>query len=84
MNEFDNDVDRELIRLRMSVSVGQRILSLLAAQAVVRNATRQRLRRIYPDLSPRELNLKVVEELERASERPIPTFTISAEDSTNT
>jgi hypothetical protein len=78
MNEFDNDVDRELIRLRMSVSSGQRILSLLAAQAVVRNATRQRLRPIYPDLSPRELNLKVVEELERASERTIPTFAISA------
>jgi phage terminase Nu1 subunit (DNA packaging protein) len=50
---------------------------MLAAREWVVGAIRGRLQRRYPDLSPVEINLKVLEELERAERRqarpqPIP------------
>ena len=42
---------------------------MLAAREWVVNVYRARLRRQYPDLSPEEINLKLLEEMERAERR---------------
>jgi hypothetical protein len=58
-------VDLELMRLRGRLSPGQRIQAMLDARELAVGLIRGRLRRQYPDLSPRELNLKVLEEIDR-------------------
>jgi len=59
-------VDLEQMRLLGRLSPGQRIQVMLDARELAVGLIRGRLRRQYPDLSPRELNLKVLEELDRA------------------
>ncbi len=73
-NRFIDDVDLELLKLRMSVSAGQRVSSLLDAQATLRAVMRTRLKKRFPELSDREINLKIVEELQYAQQRAIPKF----------
>jgi hypothetical protein len=64
-------VDLELVRLRGRLTPGQRILAVLDARELAVGLIRGRLRRQYPDLSTRELNMKVLEEIDRA-ERTTP------------
>jgi hypothetical protein len=66
-------VDIELMRLRLSLPPGQRIQAMLDARAVLVGLIRGRLRRQYPDIPETELNLKLLEEIERAQNvRPWP------------
>lgn len=58
--------DMELMRLRLTLSPGQRIQAMLDARALVVGIIRGRLRNKYPDISEIELNLKMLEEIERA------------------
>lgn len=58
--------DMDLMRLRLSLSPGQRIHAMLDVRALVVGIIRGRLRYKYPDIPEAELNLKVLEEIERA------------------
>jgi len=58
-------VDREQMRLLVRLSPGQRIRVMLDARELAVGLIRGRLRRQYPDLSLREINLKVLEEIAR-------------------
>jgi hypothetical protein len=63
--------DMELMRLRLTLSPGQRIQAMLDARALLVGIVRGRLRQLYPDLPEADLNLKMLEEIERAqSVRP--------------
>ena len=57
-------VDLELMRLRGRLSPGQRIRSMLDTRELLVGLIRGRLRRHYPHLSPHELNLRMLEEIE--------------------
>lgn len=59
-------VDMELMRVRLSLSPGQRIQAMLDARALLVGIIRGRLRQQYPGLSEVELNLRLLEEIERA------------------
>lgn len=61
--------DIDLLRARMKLPPGQRIQAMLDAHALMVAVARGRLRVCHPKLSERELNLKVVEEMER-TKRP--------------
>jgi hypothetical protein len=66
-------VDVQQMRLLGRLSPGGRIRAMLDARELVVGLIRGRLHRQYPELSPRELNLKVLEELDRAQRtRPGP------------
>lgn len=58
-------VDLDLMRLVGRLTPGQRIQRMLDARELLVGMIRGRLRRQYPDLSTRDLNLKVLEEIER-------------------
>jgi hypothetical protein len=58
-------VDVEQIRLLGRLSPGGRIRVMLDARELAVGLIRGRLRRQYPDLSLRELNMKVLEEIDR-------------------
>ena len=60
-------VDHEQMRLLGRLSPGGRIRVMLDARELAVGLIRGRLRRQHPDLSLRELNLKVLEELDRAA-----------------
>ncbi len=62
-------VDHSFMRIRGRLSLGERLLAMLAAREWVVGAHRARLRGLYPDLLPQEINLKVLEEIERAERR---------------
>jgi len=64
-SRFD-PVDEEQLRLLARLTPGQRIQRMLDARELAVGLIRGRLRRRYPDLTSRELNLKVLEEIERA------------------
>ena len=55
------------MRLLSRLSPGGRIRVMLDARELAVGLIRGRLRRRYPDLSTRALNLKVLEELDRSS-----------------
>jgi hypothetical protein len=59
-------IDFELLRIRSKLSPGQRLQAMLDARELLVGLIRGRLRSEYPELSRRELNLKVMEEIERA------------------
>ncbi len=58
--------DIELMRLRMSLSPGQRLQAMFGARSLIVGMIRGRLKREFPNLPDNELNLKVLEEIERA------------------
>ncbi len=58
-------LDHDLLRLLGSVSPAQRIRNMLDAQTFVMGLIRGRLRRRYPNMSQREINIKVFEEIAR-------------------
>lgn len=61
-------LDAQLLRLRSQMTLGQRIHSLLTTREVLVGMKRGRLRRQYPELSEREINLKLLEEIDRAGQ----------------
>lgn len=63
--KFTN-TDIELMRLRLLLTPGQRIQAMLDARTVLVGMIRGRLRQQYPDLPVAELNLKLLDEIERA------------------
>lgn len=60
--DFPDAANQELLA---SVSVAKRGRAALEAQAFLRGTIRARLRRMYPDLSPREITFKYFEEVAR-------------------
>jgi len=58
--------DMELLRLRLSLTPGQRLQAMFDARLVLVGIIRGRLRKQYPNLPDPELNLKMLEEIERA------------------
>jgi hypothetical protein len=58
-------VDVEQLRLLSRLPPGRRLQVMLDARELAVGLIRGRLRRQYPDLSLRELNLKVLEEIDR-------------------
>lgn len=63
-------IDVEQIRMSARLTPGQRIQRMLDARELAVGLIRGRLRRQYPGLPSRELNLKVLEEIERAQRTP--------------
>ncbi len=63
-------VDWEQMRLIAQLTPAQRLRLMLDARALAVGMIRARLKRRYPSLSPREINLKLVEEVSR--ERTFP------------
>jgi len=55
-------VDLEQLRLLGQLSPGQRIQAMLDARELAVGLIRGRLRRQYPHLSTREINMKLLEE----------------------
>ena len=65
---FDpTDVDR--LRMLAQLTPGRRIRLMLNARELAVGLMRGRLRRCYPHLTTREINLKLLEELENAANR---------------
>lgn len=60
-----NPVDLTQMRLLAQLSPAQRLRTMLDARDLAVSLKRGRLRRRYPELSPREINLKLLEELAR-------------------
>jgi hypothetical protein len=56
------------MRLLAKLTAGQRIRVLLDARELAAGLIQGRLRRQYPDLSPRAINLKLLEGVSRAEE----------------
>ena len=63
-------VDWEQVHLLLRLEPYQRVRVMLEARELAVTLIRARLERQFPDLSPREINLKLVEEVSRA--RPLP------------
>jgi hypothetical protein len=63
-DRFD-PVDLDQMRLLAKLTAGQRIRALLDARELAAGLIRGRLRRQHPNLSPRAINLKLVEEVSR-------------------
>ena len=63
---FAFSIDLEAVRLTSHLSVGQRVQRLLDGREMATGLMRGRLRRLHPDLSPADLNLKLLEVLEGA------------------
>ena len=67
--ELDLDpLDLERMHMLAKLTPGGRIRLMLNARELAVGLIRGRLRRRYPDLDPAALNLKLLEELERAQE----------------
>ena len=62
-------VDVPRLRMLAQLTPGGRIRLMLHARELAVGLMRGRLRRCYPDLTPRELNLKLLEELDHAADR---------------
>ena len=62
-------VDHRFMRLRGQLSPGERLQAMLAAREWVVGAMRSRLTLRYPSLSPEEINLKLLEEIDRVEQR---------------
>jgi hypothetical protein len=60
---LSDPVDWEALRLTWSLTPGQRIQRMLHARELAAALVRSRLREQFPQLSDREINLMLVEEL---------------------
>jgi hypothetical protein len=60
--------DIELMRLRLKLSPGQRLQAALDARALLVGIIRGRLQNQYPNLDNHQINLKLLEEIERAQQ----------------
>ncbi len=63
-------VDWEQMRLLLQLEPHERLCVMLDARELAIAMIRARLERQFPDLSPREINLKLIEETSR--DRPLP------------
>jgi hypothetical protein len=63
---YFDPIDIDLLHIRSQMSPGQRLQAMLDARETLVGLIRGRLRQQYPRLSNQELNLKVLEEIERA------------------
>jgi hypothetical protein len=63
-------VDLEQMRLLSRLSPGRRIGAMLDARELAVGLIRGRLRRQYPGLSPRAINMKLLEETTRVRKTP--------------
>jgi hypothetical protein len=70
LNAGFGPIDRTQWRLFAALPASSRVRAMLEARELAVGLIRGRLRRRYPDLSAADLNLKVVEELSHASQRP--------------
>ncbi|MCB0198533.1 MAG: hypothetical protein H6649_14645 [Caldilineae bacterium] len=70
-------VDHNFMRIRGRLSPGERLQAMLAAREWVFAVHRARLQRQYPSMSLEEINLKVLEEMERAERRQARSHTVS-------
>jgi hypothetical protein len=61
-------IDKEKLLAYSKMTVGERIEAMLEEREKIVEVIRVRLRQEYPDLSPREINLKLLEEIERMKE----------------
>lgn len=64
--ELDS-VDISQMQLLAQIPSGRRVRAMLDAQALARGLIKGRLRRQYPDASERELALRLLEEVSRAT-----------------
>lgn len=69
--------DIDLLRARIKLTPGQRLQAMFDAHAMLVGITRGRLRARYPDLSDHDLNLKVIEEIERTKHLPSRSHAVS-------
>lgn len=70
-------IDMDLMRLKLNLTPGQRILAMLDAHELTVAIIRGRLMRERPELTDLELGLLVLDEIERAKQhefRPLPLF----------
>lgn len=75
-------IDLDLMRLRLALSPGQRLLAMMDTHRWVVAVIRARLRQQRPELSDYEIGLLIIEEIERAKRhefRPLPLFTRPAQ-----
>jgi hypothetical protein len=70
--KFD-PVDMQQMKLVIGLTPAERVRLMLEAREFAVAILRTRLRKIYPELSERDLNLKLIAEYSRA-ERNIPRF----------
>jgi hypothetical protein len=70
MTQHFDRLDTVQLLQSMRLTAGQRIQRMLDARELAVGLIRGRLRRRYPDLPARELNLKVLEEVERGQRTP--------------
>ncbi len=70
-------IDLDLMRLKLGLTPGQRLVAMLDAHKFVVGLIRGRLMQERPELSAHEIGLLVIEEIERAKRyefRPLPLF----------
>ena len=65
MSRRFNPVDFEYMRFWVQLSPGAHLQAMLGAREFALGAIRSRVRRLYPDLPPEALGLKVLEEIAR-------------------
>lgn len=61
--ENSNCIDFDAIKILGKLSPAKRVRNMLEAQKFAMSIIRGRVRREYPDLSKREINIKVFEEI---------------------
>lgn len=69
------EIDMEKLIARSKMTPGERIQAMMDERERLVGLIRERLREQYPDLSHRELNLKVLEEIERVKEEEDRAYT---------
>jgi hypothetical protein len=69
-------VDHNFMRIRGRLTMGERLQAMLAAREWVFAAHRARVQRQQPNLSPEEVNLCVLEEIDRAERRRTRSHTV--------
>lgn len=70
-------IDMELMRLKLNLTPGQRLLAMLDAHELTVAMIRGRLIPERPELTDLEIGLLVIDEIERAKQhefRPLPLF----------
>ncbi len=77
LTETFDPVDLEQMRLLARLSPGQRIRVMLDARELAVGLIRGRLRRQFPHLGRRELNMRVLEEISRAERASYRTGVVS-------
>ena len=70
-----HSADIDLLKARLRLTPSQRLRAMFDARDLIFGLKRGRLRQQFPDLTEGELNLKILEEIERVRNlpsRPVP------------